>query len=216
MKTHGSRVTRGHGMRRGISLMEMLIAIILLGVISSVGYNYYKNYYDTALASKQTKTAIIIDQANQLKNMLELHKIKFGVDVTETQKLDRLITQGFLTEIPEFIPDMAEAQANGWVLLDTVNVGSASTPAVGTTATDLILTYTLNSTSSTALDKLAYCQTLNNIATNGVEVYSSDVTDLDDDAAAAHAITGSSFFCYDSSANNDSSEVTFYFVAKFY
>ncbi|MCW9067662.1 MAG: prepilin-type N-terminal cleavage/methylation domain-containing protein, partial [Sulfurimonas sp.] len=35
-------------MRKGISLMEMLVAIILLGILSSVGFTYYKNYYSTA------------------------------------------------------------------------------------------------------------------------------------------------------------------------
>ena len=33
------------GMRSGISLVEMMIAVILFGVISVVGLKYYKNYY---------------------------------------------------------------------------------------------------------------------------------------------------------------------------
>ena len=109
----GRHMTRSQGrMRKGISLMEMLIAIILLGVISSIGYAYYKNYYNTALAAKQTKVAILVDQANQMKNMLELYKIKFGTDVTEAEGLAQLVTQGFMTEIPASILDISAAGFN--------------------------------------------------------------------------------------------------------
>ena len=194
--------------------MEMLIAIILLGVISSIGYNYYKNYYDTSLAAKQTKVAILIDQANQLKNMLELYKVKYGTDVTNTQGLVELVNQGFLSEIPAFIPSMAADQASGWILEDADDLGGTETPAVGTTANDLYLTYTINASISD-LDTLAYCQALNNIATNGVQNFAGDVTSLEDDIDAGHLTMGNSFFCYDS-GTNDSATATFVFVAKYY
>jgi prepilin-type N-terminal cleavage/methylation domain-containing protein len=50
----GSNMTRGRkGMRKGISLVEMLIAIILFGTISMISFKYAANFYDTKLASKK-------------------------------------------------------------------------------------------------------------------------------------------------------------------
>ena len=54
------------GMRKGISLVEMLIAIVLFGVIGTISFIYYKNYYDTSFAAKKLRISVVIDQASQL------------------------------------------------------------------------------------------------------------------------------------------------------
>ncbi len=59
------------GMRKGLSLVEMMIAIVLFGVLSTVGYKYYKNFLYTELAAKQARVAALIDPATQLSNAYE-------------------------------------------------------------------------------------------------------------------------------------------------
>jgi len=195
-------------MRKGISLMEMLIAIILLGVISSIGYTYYKNYYDTSLAAKQTKVAILVDQANQMKNMLELYKIKFGTDVAEADGLQELVDQGFMTEIPASIPDISAA-GTGWVL-DQVGT---DIDASATGLDDLYITYALDG-SGTAADKLDYCNAVNNLGSNGAKDFTVTAATLENAIGDGYTNVSTQFFCYDSAA--DDATFTMIFIAKLY
>ncbi len=211
MKTHGSRVTRGHGMRKGISLMEMLIAIILLGVISSIGYSYYKNYYDTSMAAKQTKIGVLIDQANQLKNALELYRIKFGLDVTTAQALAELVNHRIITEVPATMPDVSAA---GWVLETDVQTVSGG----GTGANDQLVTYALNGTAASIPERLDYCNAINNIASGGILDFTVTNAAISAyaDINAAQAAAGNSYFCWDSDGTEDAAGMEFVFITKYY
>jgi len=141
-------------MRKGISLVEMLIAIVLFGVISSIGYKYYKNFYDVSLAAKQTRISAIIDQATQISNAYDLYVMKEGVAPTTMAKLSAA-NVGILTEKPTAMPELTNT---GWAISTNLELG-------GTTANnDIGFTYVLDGTGLSATDELEYCNILNNVA----------------------------------------------------
>jgi prepilin-type N-terminal cleavage/methylation domain-containing protein len=204
-------------MRKGISLMEMLVAIILLGILSSVGYNYYKNYFDTSLSAKQIKVSVLIEQAAQLKNALELYKVKFGADVNTTQGLNELAVQSIITEVPAAIPDMSD---QGWILnTGGMDIDSTLITALGgTTLADQVITYDLNGTTTAIADLMDYCNALNNIASNGVTNYAVSHTTLAaDDVNTSATKVSNTFFCWDqdqlTATEND---LQFLFITKIY
>ncbi len=147
----GSNMTSGHkGMRKGISLVEMLVAIVLFGIIGTISYTYYKNYYDTSFAAKQLRVYTIVDQAAQLSNAFDLYNTKNGVDPLT---VDDFVTDRILTQVPVAQPFVTQ---NGWILDFNVTVN-------GTDATGTVFKYDVNGTGS-AQDKLDYCNIMNNTA----------------------------------------------------
>lgn len=149
----GSRMTRGHrGMRSGISLVEMLIAIVLFGLISSIGYTYYKNFYDVSLAGKQTRVAAIIDQATQISNAFDLYTIKTGSEPTTIADLSAVNVK-ILTETP---PPMTEITAAGWAISNTLDLDGSNN--------DVGLVYEIDAVGITLDEEREYCNILNNIA----------------------------------------------------
>lgn len=150
---HGSSVTRGYkGMRKGISLVEMLIAIVLFGVVSVIGYKYYKNYYNTTLAAKQARIAAVIDQATQISNAYDLYTAKVGVAPTAIGDLSAVDVK-ILTVTPVKIPEIS---ATGWAIKTDSALEDATTD-------DVTFSYVVDGTASAA-DKLEYCNILNNFA----------------------------------------------------
>ena len=138
------------GMRKGLSLMEMLISIVLFGLISTIGYIYYKNYYNTSYAAKQARVYVIVDQATQLSNAFDLYQIKYGEDANNTEELLNSMILSSLPIVPESVTNLP------WELNTTI----VMTP--GTTANDMAFTLEVNA--STTADALDYCNILNNLA----------------------------------------------------
>jgi prepilin-type N-terminal cleavage/methylation domain-containing protein len=217
----GSHMTVSHrGMRKGISLMEMLVAIILLGILSSVGFTYYKNYYSTALAAKQIKVAVLLDQASQLKNGLELYNIKTGSDANNSvadpadadNGLGLLVAQRLITSIPATIPDMSD---KGWfVETNTTDISSTFLLTQGgTTLVDQFLTYDLNGT-STGSDRQDYCNALNNIASNGVLSFDVVEAGLGADINASAELGNNTYFCWDSDTGTADAGQQLVFLSK--
>ena len=140
------------GMRKGISLVEMLIAIVLFGVIATTSYVYYKNYYDTAFAAKKLAISVVVDQASQLSNTFDMYSVQTGLAPTTIQAI---VDARLLTEAPYV---QASITATGWVLNNAIDV---DTSAGG--ANDTIFEMDLDGTASAA-DKLDYCNILTNQA----------------------------------------------------
>lgn len=191
----GSKMTKNRpGMRNGLSLVEMLIAIILFGVISSIGYKYYKNFYDTSLAAKKATVSALIDQATQLSNAYDIYQIQKGTVPAAITDLSGA-TVKIITEVPDPILVMTDA-ANGWEI--------ASVDVDGAGANDIVLGYQLTGSASNA-DKLDYCNVLNNIANSS---YSLNTVDGDVGTAAtmydgtnASGLAFKDFMCYRTAAN---------------
>ena len=145
----------GMNMRSGISLVEMMIAIILFGVISAAGFKYYKNYYDIGLSSKQTLMSIIVDQGTQLSNAYDIYEAKKGAAPTDIAELSAEDVR-IIKETPKAIP---EVSAGGWSIKTDLELDKGSTAT-----NDIALIYNIDASSLSTADKISYCNVLNNIA----------------------------------------------------
>jgi len=150
----GRNMTEVKGMRKGISLVEMLIAIVLFGVIATTSYIYYKNYYDTAFAAKKLAISVIVDQASQLSNAFDMYSVQTGLAPTSIQQMvdARLITQAPVVQAAITDPTL------GWVLNNAIDVDSSAGGA-----NDTVFQMDLDGTASAA-DQLDYCNILTNQA----------------------------------------------------
>lgn len=147
----GSNMMRSHkGMRKGISLVEMLVAIVLFGIIGTISFTYYKNYYDTSFAAKQLRIYTVVDQAAQLSNAFDLYNTKNGVDPVT---VDEMVVDRILTQAPAPQPFVT---ATGWTLDENVTIDGADTTGVA-------FMYLVDGAGSNT-DKLDYCNILNNTA----------------------------------------------------
>ena len=169
-----------NGMRNGISLVEMMIAVILFGVISVVGFKYSTNYYNTDLTAKKARIAALVEQATQLSNAYDLYETQFGTAPTNIIDLNASNVQ-ILTTIPSTITEIGTA---GWVLNTTDIVGGA--------ATDISFTFLIADTATTA-DNEKYCAIFNNMIDSSLSV---DVNNGDTFNDSSTASSLGSAFCY--------------------
>ena len=187
---HGSIMTSGQkGMRKGISLVEMLVAVVLFGIIGSISYTYYKNYYDTSYAAKQLRVYTVVDQAAQLSNAFDLYNTKNGVDPVT---VDDLVNDKILTQVPVQQSAMTDG---GWRL--------EQNSTVDTTATGVTFIYDINSSTASAKDKLDYCNILNEVAHSSWELN----TTRTDYAGATYKLMSK---MYNLGDNNDTSEFEYF------
>ena len=180
-------------MRKGISLVEMLTAIILFGLISVISYNYYKNYYDTTFAGKQTRVYAIIDQATQISNAYDLYSSKMGSVPTTIQDI---VNQRILTKIPD---SQIEITNNGWDLNATLD-----TNGTGGSDNGIGFTYILDNVNLTAQDQVSYCEILNNAAKNTYDLNKTATTDFNATVFDAYADVNNTMFCFIPQDTNNS------------
>lgn len=197
---HGSSARNSFkGMRKGISLIEMLMAIVLLGLLGVISYNYYKVYYDTSFAAKQARIYVIIDQAQQLSNAHDLYELKNALVPTT---IAIMVTDKQLTKVPDPIPEVTNS---GWVLRTPTAATKIDLDASVTADNDIAFTYDVNSTTSSIQDKLDYCNILSNTFMSSWSLSATDAAvvaiGLTPAAAYADVTLSNDAFCYASAAS---------------
>jgi prepilin-type N-terminal cleavage/methylation domain-containing protein len=186
-------MTIGHqgmkkGMRSGLSLMEMLISIVLFGLLSTMSFKYYKNYYDTSFAAKQARIYVIIDQAGQLNNAFELYTTKNGKD---PEDVNALVQDKILTAIPATQPLISNA---GWVLDLNRSVSAFSDIRwADNNGSDVVFYLSMADGNASDADKMDYCNILTNAADTNWELNN---TRAETNTSYEHWHAGrTSFFC---------------------
>ena len=173
----------------------------------SYQFKYYKNFYDISTASKQALVSAVIDQATQLSNAYDIYITKTGVAPNTIGDLSAPSVK-ILTKTPDDILVITDA-ADGWKLAKIDVDGSVGG------ANDTVFQYKVTSAISSAVDKLAFCNVLNNVDDSS---YSLDTAKADIGTAAtmydgtAVAAAGHEFkelMCY-----NDGTDLVFAFVKK--
>ena len=106
-----------NGMRKGISLVEMTIAVILFGVISTIALLYYRSLFNIDLTAKKARVAALMDQAYQLSGAYDVFQAQMGYspsisDLSEFNDTRVLI----LKRLPK---DIIEMTSTGWELNTT-------------------------------------------------------------------------------------------------
>lgn len=202
-------------MRKGLSLVEMMIAIILFGVMSMIGLQYYKNFMNTDLSAKKARVAALLDQATQLSNAYDLYKAQFGTSPANVAALyanNSMILTGEPTAITEI-------GAGPWNLSTATDIDDADADDSTNAGVDedVAFTYTID---NSGIDDEQYCALINNTidSTVSVNVTSSTTFMASDAAVTAYG----KVFCYNSglalgavaAADGGAGGLTFVFIKE--
>jgi prepilin-type N-terminal cleavage/methylation domain-containing protein len=105
---------RYNGKRKGISLVEMTIAVILFGVLSTIAMLYYKSLFNIDLTAKKARVAALMDQAYQLSGAYDVFVAQQGVAPTVANLSEFNATNVMiLRSLPR---DIKEMTTTGWEL----------------------------------------------------------------------------------------------------
>jgi len=103
-----------NGRRKGISLVEMTIAVILFAVLSTIALLYYKSLFNIDLTAKKARVAALMDQGYQLSGAYDVYSAQFGKAPTLQNLYDFNATNvAILTELPRVIKELTTI---GWEL----------------------------------------------------------------------------------------------------
>jgi len=172
-----------NGKRKGISLVEMTIAVILFGVLSTIAMLYYKSLFNIDLTAKKARVAALMDQGSQLSGAYDVYIAQFGVAPTSLNDLNAT-TAMILNELPIRIREMSTL---GWEL-------NTSTGITGTSGKALQFKIDLNGTVTPSSDDDLYCAIFNHEINTSVQLNVSDNTNFGT-AQAQYTALGRAF-CY--------------------
>ena len=109
-------------MRKGISLVEMIIAIILFAALATIGLKYTKNFINTDLQAMKARVAAATDQATQLTQAYTIYKTETGLEPTSMNDFNSTINK-IMTNIPGIITEMS---LGGWELNTSTATGGSN------------------------------------------------------------------------------------------
>lgn len=172
------------GMKKGISLVEMVIAIILFATLATITLKYTKSYLDTDIQAKKARVAALIEQAAQLVQAHQIYKVDMGEDADVIGDLN-----GTLTSLPTIITEIGTAN---W----------AENNATAITNHPTAFTFNITDAASDTKGE-QYCALFNHEFNKSIDI---NVTDAQlfftgADVAAAYAASGNKpNFCWSSAA----------------
>jgi prepilin-type N-terminal cleavage/methylation domain-containing protein len=180
-----------NGMRKGISLVEMTIAVILFGVLSTIAMMYYKSLFNTDLTSKKARVAALMDQGRQLSGAYDVYVAQMGVSPTDANLSDFNATNVMiLKRLPR---DIREMSTTGWELNSTGIVNGRP---------GFLFPIDLNGTGGwdTVSDDELYCAIFNHEINSSVEY---NVTNNQNFGALADLAANYDEFCYSETVGAD-------------
>ncbi|WP_310439320.1 prepilin-type N-terminal cleavage/methylation domain-containing protein [Sulfuricurvum sp.] len=178
------------GMRKGISLVEMVIAIVLFAALAAIGLKYAKSYLNTDLQAKKARVAALTDQANQLVQAYTIYRNETGLDPSSITELNG--TSGILNAIPTVI---TEISTTGWEL--NTSTGMEGTGVAFQVRIDL------NGTTTPTNSDEQYCAVFNREFNTSTELNVTDQQTFGGaDINATRAMYGN-FFCYSRSTGDN-------------
>lgn len=161
------------GTRRGISLVEMMIAVILFGVIAIVGFKYSTNYLDTSLTGKKARVSALVEQATQLSNAYDIYSAQMGVAPESESNLTEP-NVGILTSLPTTITEMGSI---GWKLTENAELTATGQGAI--TGGNTVAFY-FDLTQTTTKDAHQYCAIMDNMIDKTTELNVTSTSLFDD------------------------------------
>jgi len=193
------------GMRKGISLVEMIVAVILFATLSAIGIKYYKNFFNTELTAKKARVAALLDQGAQMSNAYDAYIVQVGtianLDVNLTELDDANVS--ILARLPVAIDGMATDRADGsgaWELNKTTGIS-------GTSGIALQYKLDMNATGrSITSDDEQYCAIINHEFNASIEYNASNATTFPTSATTAYQNYGP-VFCW-----NNGTHLTLFIV----
>jgi prepilin-type N-terminal cleavage/methylation domain-containing protein len=175
-------MTHYTGMRKGISLVEMMIAVILFAILATVGLKYNKNYINTELQGMKARTAAAMEQASQLTQAYKLFKVQYGTP-SSIYDLNATLTP-ILTSIPAPVREMSLL---GWDLNTSTGFGSGHA-------------FHMNLDGNTsAIQAAQYCALWNREFNSSVELNVSGTENYGTAEVPTHAPATSASYCFGNS-----------------
>lgn len=176
-----------NGKRKGISLVEMTIAVILFGVLSTIAMLYYKSLFNIDLTAKKARVAALMDQAYQLSGAYDVYVAQMGVAPTDANLSDFNASNVLiLRSLPR---DIREMTTVGWELNTSIINGRPG----------FTFPIDLNGTSySTLKDDDLYCAIFNHELNNSIELNVTNGTNFGTLATNAALYDE---FCYTDAGN---------------
>lgn len=172
-----------NGKRKGISLVEMTIAVILFGLLSTIALLYYRSLFNIDLTAKKARVAALMNQAYQLSGAYDIYVAQEGTAPVDTNLSDFNATNILiLRSLPR---DIREMTSTGWELNLTAVAGR---PA-------LLFPIDLNGSTYASLpDDDLYCAIFNREINRSIELNVTNNTNFGN-ITTNYALYGESF-CY--------------------
>ena len=187
------------GMRKGISLVEMIIAIVLFAALATISLKYTKNFLNTDMTAKKARVAAVTEQASQLLTSYQIYRTETGGNPTTIGDLNG--SAGILTSIPTIV---TEVSTLGWQYAADYN---------GTGLPAFYMKIDLNGTMNTASQIKSgkeYCSIFNREFNNSISLAVTDATTIGTQGnAATNKTTFGDKFCADDADVNNTTIVIF-------
>ncbi len=146
------------GKRKGISLVEMTIAVILFAILSTVAMLYFKSLFNTDLTAKKARVAALMYQGYQLSGAYDIYVAQEGVAPTDATLLDFNATNiMILRSLPR---DIREMTTTGWELNQSIVNGRPG----------FMFPIDLNGSYATLADDDLYCAIFNREMNRSIEL----------------------------------------------
>ncbi|MFA6188750.1 MAG: hypothetical protein WC680_05680 [Sulfuricurvum sp.] len=174
------------GMRKGISLVEMIIAIILFATLAVISLKYTKQYLNTDIQAKKARIAAVTNQATQLTQAYDIYVAEKGIAPAAIGDLNG--SSAIMSAIPTVPTEVGAA----W----TLNTATGITAYPN--AFELLIT-----TSTTNSDE-QYCALFNREFNSSVDLNVTEGNLIYDAATTALAYTASGnkkAFCHSNATN---------------
>jgi prepilin-type N-terminal cleavage/methylation domain-containing protein len=189
-------MTQAHmGMRKGISLVEMIIAIVLFAALSAIGLKYAKNYLNTDLQAKKARVAALSDQASQLVQAYTVYKSETGLEPSSINDLNG--SSSILYSIPTQITEMS---THGWNFMSDYN---------GSGKSAFYFVIDLNGTTSGTTSDEQYCALFNREFNTSTELNVTDGQTFGITDANTTKETWGNYFCFSNGNDVNTTIVVF-------
>jgi Tfp pilus assembly protein PilE len=183
-------------MRKGISLVEMIIAIILFAALAAISLKYSKLYLNTDLQAKKARVAALTDQANQLVQAYTVYKSETGLEPNSINDLNG--TSSILHAIPTQITEMSTTA--GWQFATDFN---------GSGKSAFYFVIDLNGTTSGTKSDEEYCALFNREFNTSTELNVTDGQMFGVTDANTTKETWGNYFCFSNGADMNTTIVIY-------
>ncbi|MDP3300780.1 MAG: prepilin-type N-terminal cleavage/methylation domain-containing protein [Sulfuricurvum sp.] len=177
-----------NGKRKGISLVEMTIAVILFGLVSAIALLYYRSLFNIDLTAKKARVAALMDQAYQLSGAYDVYVAQEGVAPLDENLSD--FTAPNVLILRSLPRDIREMTSRGWELNQSITAPTNGRPGFR-------LRLDLNGTSYTSLkDDDIYCAIFNREMNRSIELNVTNNTNFGSIASLSTNPIYGDAFCY--------------------
>lgn len=102
---------------RGITLLELMICVVIVGILAAIAYPNYRQYSDRAKRN-EAKAALL-----QIASMQERFYLQNNTYTADMQPLGFPVAANFLTDSEAYIVDVTAADANNFSATATWQLG---------------------------------------------------------------------------------------------